>query len=225
MRFVALAVSLWGHLPQYTAGALRLAEAVPQLGQKSGVSLQLWVYHDASVPAIVRKQLQNNGAVMYYQTGPDFTQERRAMWRFQALGQATAICTMDADLDVDLYFRPCFLNLLRQLVAPTTAPCCITWRPAWKHMNKRCVPAGCTGFVLDKPFSDIAQHMRTFLSERSPLSAKGGVLSKAHRYPNGYGLDEWYITFTLLPLLNLPVRYYSWVNLPPQHSRRKNRML
>lgn len=179
-----MSMALWGSNPKYTDGAVATAQAVQRLPLDTKVVL----YHDDSVPQSVLARLAQCKVIL--KRAPDWPGERRAMWRFLALGEYRRVFFLDADSSPSLLLaRPTVQALMEMSRAST--PGLWTWIPGWRHETQRCVPACFTGVVLDKLIN--TDRLTDYVKTHRVLTG-GSQQHKQHRYKNGYGLDEWWLT-------------------------------
>jgi len=193
---VVLAASLWGDHPLYCEGAVTTAKLVPIMQARTGVPLELWLYHDASVPQATLDRLAAHGVVLRGDA-PVWAGERRAMWRFLALDETPRVYFIDMDVSPALMLHRKTLTAIRAVAAhPHRSPAMWTWRPVWRHQNVVCVPACYTGVAVAAPLGGrLRDALDRFAREHPPLeyAEPGAIRAKQHRYPNGYGLDEWFL--------------------------------
>jgi hypothetical protein len=201
---IVLACSLWGDKDKYCQGAIRAARAVPQISQASRVPLQMWVYHDNTVPKRVLQTLKKLDCKVTHVSArrAAWKGERRAMWRFLAMGDARAVYLIDADMSTEIMLTPRVLKTLREMhSAPKTCCQIWTWRPTWRHQSTYCIPACFTGVVTPSP-TKIAGALEHFQATHKPLTfGEGSLPPNRPRYGNGYGLDEWFLRFRWLNIL------------------------
>lgn len=195
---VVLSCSLWGNLPKYCDGAIASAKLTKRIQAASGVPVEFWIYHDDTVPPKTLQDLQKLGCRMI-KVDVAWKGERRAMWRFLALDEASAVFLVDADMTPELMLTRPTVQTIRHLhygVLPTL----FTWQPSWKHQSTTCVPACFTGIRLTAPLNGkIRASISKYARSQPPLRCeKGSIPSNKHRYANGYGIDEWYLRFYLM---------------------------
>lgn len=192
---VVVSSSLWGDKAEYTQGALLTARQIQRYNQSNRQpKLEFWVYHDDSVPRPVMARLKTYGVKCI--RGPAWAGERRALWRFLALAETRAVITLDVDDNIChtlLTDRFC-LRMLRHMAQAKREkkPGVWVWKALWQHCGKYYVPAGLFGVCVNRPLGPaLKAHMEAYLGRARPLSKKG-------RYKNGYGLDEEYLTNSLM---------------------------
>jgi hypothetical protein len=192
---IVVSSSLWGNKCKYTQGALLTARQIRLYNQSNRQpKLAFWVYHDDTVPKAVMARLRKDGAQCIQ--APDWKGERRALWRFLALGKAYAVVTLDVDDNIChtlLTDRFC-MRMLRGLAWARyeKRPGVWLWKAWWQHHGKSYIPAGLFGVCVTKPLGLKLQHdIEAYLSRTATLSTQG-------RYGNGYGLDEDYLTNFLI---------------------------
>lgn len=210
---ITLAMSLWGDKPLYTDGAVRLARVLPRLRRAARIPLTLRVYHDDTVPPPILAQLRALGCELRVApTAYPWTQERRACWRLLALADCRAVCSVDADMSVGLYLSAPFVRYLTRTAQALRQrrSVCITWLPNWKHHYQRCIPACFTCFAQPAVWPGVQAHLEAFLRRVPRLPARGGNPYKRQRYGHGYGTDEWYLQFGLVPHRGFQVSVLPW---------------
>ena len=197
---IVVSSSLWGKKAEYTQGALLTAKQLQAYNRGNRQpKLAFWVYFDDSVPAPVIRRLRKLGARCI--RGPAWKGERRAMWRFLALGEARAVITLDVDDNIChtlLTDRFC-TRMLRHMCRAKQGnrPGLWVWKALWQHCGKFYVPAGLWGACVRRPIKDIREHIERYIKRSAVLDKKG-------RYGNGYGLDEEYLTHHLVKRLRGP---------------------
>lgn len=205
MVAVIVSTSLWGADPKYCAGAIRVIRRLPEWAQ-------LWVYHDRTVPEATLARLESLGAILIDASALGWRGERRAMWRFMALDDAPAVYLMDTDVTPELLTHPrtaAALAALRDTPVAPGRPRVWTWRPWWRHQGEACIPACFTGIAVAAPLGGrMRQALERYVRDRAPLEWRdGSIPAKRPRYPDGYGLDEWFLRFHLRRVLGEQPRY------------------
>jgi hypothetical protein len=187
---IVVSSSLWGNKAEYTQGAILTARQIQNYNKANRLpKLAFWVYFDDTAPKPVLQKLRNYGARCI--RGPAWQGERRAMWRFLALGEARAVITLDVDDNIChtlLTDRFC-LRMLRQMdrAGHDQKPGIWVWKALWQHCGKFYVPAGLFGAYVNRPLNNLQRDIEQYIGRSKPMCGQG-------RYGDGYGLDEEFLT-------------------------------
>lgn len=202
MNTVIISSCIYGSNPRYLNKALNAA--IHQLKLMKLIinrPMEMWVYHDNTVPTAVLKKLEAH-AKLIDMTSYGYVGDRRTLWRFHALATSNRVILFDLDLaDSLLMMQKTKTHLCKTLSPLPSSGCKIyAWRPQWKHQQRSCIPAGLTCILQSKCNPSIVERIHHYCKNIKNLSHIS-LPSRKSRYANGYGLDEWWLTFYLCKIV------------------------